>query len=100
MPTTPSVPRVGIYAPDQTTSPAAWGCVPAAPGCAAAVAAAGAIPVPLRLLPGCSWDELLDDIDGVVCAGPARARRQADGERLCRWCRALGLPLLAVGGGL
>jgi putative glutamine amidotransferase len=95
-------PRIGIFAPDDMTAPPARGFAPWPPGYAPALDAVGATPVTLRRLPGCSWDELVADLDGVVfaVAEAAPARRQADGERLCAWCRTLGLPLLAVGGGL
>jgi putative glutamine amidotransferase len=102
MPHTPPAPRIGIFAPDATVSAPAHGLYPQAPGYAPALTAAGATPVALRRLPGCSWDELVADLEGVVFAADeaAPAQRQADGERLCAWCRTLGLPLLAVGGGL
>src|SRR5260370_32649021 len=102
MPRTPSTPRIGIFAPDEMTCPQVRGFSPWAPGYGPALTVAGATPVALRRLPGCSWDELVADLDGVVFAADeeATARRQADGERLCAWCRTLGLPLLAVGGGL
>jgi hypothetical protein len=99
---TRATPRIGLFAPDETTSAQARGFFPRVPDYAPALTAAGATPVALRRLPGCSWDELVADLDGVVFAADeaARAQRQADGERLCAWCRTLGLPLLAVGGGL
>jgi putative glutamine amidotransferase len=53
-------------------------------------------------LSGCSWDELLEDIDGVVFAEtrPGRQPKQTTEERLCEWCRELSLPILAVDHGL
>ena len=95
-------PRIGVFAPDETPAPQARGFAPWAPGYGPALTAAGATPVLLRRLPGCSWDELLGDLDGVVFAADemASAKHQAHGERLCAWCRTLGLPLLAVDGAL
>jgi putative glutamine amidotransferase len=96
------VTRIGIYGPDQADGLQARGCGLWPVGNAASVTAAGGTPVPLQLMHGCSWDEFLDDFDGVVFAGeqPISGRRQAEGERLCEWCRELGLPLLAIDQGM
>jgi putative glutamine amidotransferase len=95
-------PRIGLYGSDEASAPRfrasnVWGT-----GYRAMVSAAGGTPVPLRRMPGCSWDELLDRVDGVVFAGGAAspAALGADEERLCEWCRELALPLLAVDRGL
>jgi putative glutamine amidotransferase len=94
--------RIGIYGCDaQVNQPSKsfglWG-----PGYASSVTAAGATPVALRPMPGCSWDELLEGIDGVVFAASKAtgARQQAEEERLCEWCRELRLPFLGVDQGL
>lgn len=98
--TSPAV-RIGIYGVDEPSGPrpgfALWG-----PGYAAALTAANAVAVPLKLLPGCSWDEVLEEVDGVVFADTRsdRPRQQAREERLCEWCRELGLPLLGVDHGM
>jgi putative glutamine amidotransferase len=53
-------------------------------------------------MPGCSWDELLEGVDGVVLAESRAAtpRQQAEEERLCEWCRELGIPFLGVDQGM
>jgi putative glutamine amidotransferase len=98
----PSPPRIGIYGPDHTAGQQARGCGLWAPGYAAAVTAAGGTPVSLHLKAGCSWDELLEGLDGVLLTGRSArtARQQAEEDEFCHWCRKLGLPLLAVDGGL
>jgi putative glutamine amidotransferase len=95
-------PRIGIYGSDEMTGKQSRGCGLWAAGYDAVVTAAGATPVALRMLPGCSWDEMLDGLDGVVFAGGKgdTGRSQAEEERLCEWCREIGLPLVAVDHGL
>lgn len=94
--------RIGIYGPRDGDAAQGRGCGLWPVGNAASVAAAGGTPVPLQLMHGCSWDELLDGLDGVIFAGdqPVAGRRQADGERLCEWCRELGLPFLGIDQGM
>src|SRR4051794_22467673 len=98
---TPSL-RIGVYGSDEKVGPQSPGCSLLAPGYDPPLAAAGPTAVPLHLRPGCSWDELLEGVDGVVFAGSkaTNAQQQAEEERLCEWCRELGLPLLAVDQGL
>lgn len=98
----PSSLRIGIYGSDGRVSPPSRSFGLWAPGYASAVTAAGATPVTLRLMSGCSWDELLDGVDGVVFteSKAGGARQQAEEERLCEWCRELGLPFLGVDQGL
>jgi putative glutamine amidotransferase len=95
-------PRIGVYGGDDRSSQASRGFGLWAPGYKAALVAAEATPVPLRLLPGCSWDELLEDVDAVIFAESQATtpRHQAEEERLCEWCRELGLPFLGVDHGL
>src|SRR5439155_309641 len=74
-----------------------------APGYAAAVTAAGGVPVMLTPpKPGVTWAKVLRDLDGVVFLGgdPASPTRAADEKRFCEWCRDRELPLLAVDQGL
>jgi putative glutamine amidotransferase len=97
-----SSPRIGVYGADDRAYHGDRGCGLWAPGYSAALAAANATPVNLRMMPGCSWDELLEGVDAVIFA-ESRAttpRRQAEEERLCEWCRELGLPLLGVDEGM
>jgi putative glutamine amidotransferase len=101
MSTKTSTVRIGIYG-DDLPGNRGRGCGLWPVGHGAAVSAAGGTPVHLHLLPGCSWDELLDNLDGVVFGGAesTRGRRQAEDERLCEWCRELSLPLLGIDHGL
>lgn len=94
--------RIGIYGTEERGLAQSRGCGLWAPGYSSSVSAAGGTPVPLHLLPGCGWDDLLDKVDGVVFAGgeSAGARHRADEERLCEWCRELGLPFLGVDHGM
>ncbi|MFN4259504.1 MAG: gamma-glutamyl-gamma-aminobutyrate hydrolase family protein [Gemmataceae bacterium] len=100
---TPPPIRIGIYGSEETfVSHQRRGCALWAPGYANVVAAAGAAPRPLQLLPGCSWDEVLNDVEGVVFTSQrgGNGRHQAEEERLCHWCRELRIPILAVDHGL
>jgi putative glutamine amidotransferase len=65
--------------------------------------AAGAEPVLLKAPgPHQTWDDLLQDVQGVVLAGSDQdSLVNADaGEALCLWCRAHRLPILAIDHGL
>jgi putative glutamine amidotransferase len=99
--TKPSPLRLGIHGPEVVPGQQARGCGLWAPGYQSAVVAAGGTPVRLQLEKGNSWDEVLEDVDGVILTGSLTGSdEQADEEELCQWCRKLGLPLLAVDGGL
>jgi putative glutamine amidotransferase len=95
-------PRIGVYGGEASGSQPSRGFGLWAPGYKAALIAAEATPVPLRMMPGCSWDEILENVDAVVFAecSPVTARHQAEEERLCEWSRELGLPFLGVDQGL
>ncbi len=103
MSTTPSV-RIGIFG----TEPAAFSQLNHHPGLwasgyAGSLTHAGAVPVDLCPPAGRrTWDDMLEEIDGVVYAGfPASDIRPiAHEEQLCRWCRDHKLPLLAIDNGL
>jgi gamma-glutamyl-gamma-aminobutyrate hydrolase PuuD len=97
-----SPPRIGIYGADERLAPSCKSGCPWGPGYAPVITAAGGTPQALRMMPGCSWDELLDGVDGVVFARSRAgcARQQAEEERLCEWCRELSLPFLGVDEGL
>ncbi len=94
--------RIGVYGADDKAEMSGRSFGLWSPGYTSAVTAAGGTPVALRLMSGCSWDELLEDVDGVIfAASRARsARQQAEEERLCEWCRELHLPFLGVDQGL
>src|SRR5438067_12242338 len=95
---TPSL-RIGIYGGDESHhTQFSRGCNLWPVGYQAAVTEAGGSPQELRLPPGCSWDEILDEVDGVLLTGNVvrTAGQQAQEERLCEWCRELSLPLLAI----
>jgi putative glutamine amidotransferase len=102
MSTSPLSPRIGIYGSDEVIGNQSRGCSLWPAGYGAIVNTAGGTPVSLRLPHGCSWDELLTEIDGVVFAEnkTATSRHQAEEERLCEWCRELRLPLLAIDHGM
>jgi putative glutamine amidotransferase len=95
--------RIGIYGCDDPHDPQlSRGCNLWAVGYRAAVTEAGGSPQELRLPSGCSWDEVLDEVDGVVLTGNVvrTASQQAQEERLCEWSRELGIPVLAIDRGL
>jgi len=103
MATTPPSLRIAVCGPEEAASTEGRGCGLWSVGYAASVTAAGAIPSFLEEKPGGpSWDELLDGFHGVILTGESRASAQpiASEERLCRLCRKLGLPILAVDQGL
>lgn len=95
--------RIGICGVDNVAPPPGRGWRPWPVGFCGILKAAGAEPVPLALPgPAQTWDDLLQDIQGVVLASeptPRPARLAAE-EALCLWCRAHRLPLLAVDHGL
>jgi putative glutamine amidotransferase len=95
-------PRIGIYGSAETSSTQSRGCALWDAGYEPIVIQAGGTPTALRKLPGCSWDELLEGLEGVVFAEnrAGNAAVQAEEERLCEWCRESHLPLLAVDHGL
>lgn len=102
MSASPTTVRIGIYGPEEAETTHARGCSLWPVGNAASVSAGGGTPMSLQLPHGCSWDEMLDGLDGVVFAGdpPAGPRRQAEGERLCEWCRELNVPFLGIDHGM
>jgi putative glutamine amidotransferase len=94
---------IGIYGPEEAPCTEGRGCALWPSGYGAAVTAAGGQPVFLpEMGPGQSWDELLSGVQGVILTGESREAAQpiANEERLCRWCRKQGMPLLAVDQGL
>lgn len=99
---TPSLPRIGIYGPEEKPTPDARGCGLWATGYAAAVTAAGGTPVALADTGERALAEQLASLQGVILTGPSEHAVQpiASEERVCRWCRKEGVPLLAVDEGL
>jgi putative glutamine amidotransferase len=94
--------RIGIYGNDDSSVPINRAFSLWAAGYFASVTAAEGIPVPLQMVNGATWEDILQDVDGVVFAESreTNARQQAEEERLCATCRALGLPFLGVDQGL
>lgn len=103
MTTCPSSPRIAIFGTDETTTEGGHGCGLWPSGYAATVHAAGGTPHLLGdSTGGRTWDQLLEGVHGVILIGSDQAttRQMADEERLCRWSRKHGLPLLGVDHGL
>src|SRR5437660_2551090 len=94
---------IGIYGSEVIDPEESRGCALWAAGTPAAVKAADGTPVKLEL-PRSSqtWDDLLDDLDGVVILGSERPtpRQVAEEERLCQWCYDRHLPTLAINRGM
>jgi putative glutamine amidotransferase len=97
----PSV-RIGICGSESSCErpTRAWGLWPT--GYPAALAAAGAEPVPLAAPAHPSgWGEQLQDLHGLVFAGAVRDGSAPDAEAaLLQWCRERRLPLLAIDEGM
>jgi putative glutamine amidotransferase len=96
-------PRIAIYGPEEAPCHEGRGCGLWPAGYAAALGTAGATPVFIKEpAAGASWNEVLDGAQGVILTGESRSSAQpiATEERLCRWCRKEGVPLLAVDQGL
>jgi putative glutamine amidotransferase len=95
--------HIAVFGTDEMTLEGGHGCGLWASGYAATLTAAGATP---RLLGdsarGRGWEELLEGVHGVVLVGTDQAtmRQMADEERLCKWCKRQGLPILGVDHGL
>jgi putative glutamine amidotransferase len=96
-------PRIGIYGPEEQPSVESRGCSLWQVGYSAVLSTAGAVPVSLgETTSGRSWNELLQDVEGLVWTGRSRGSLQpsTEEERLCAWCRKNRLPLLAIDHGL
>jgi putative glutamine amidotransferase len=95
--------RIGIFGSERVCVPdeSGWRLWPV--GYHGSINAAGAEPVSLKAPSRHqTWDDLLQDVQGVVLAGrdqdsPANVDAA---EALCLWCRAHRLPLLAIDHGL
>jgi putative glutamine amidotransferase len=99
----PYAPRIGIFGNDETTAHTPRGCNLWPLGYAAALTAAGATPLMLRMPPDpLGWDEILSALDGVLLLGGFRptALQAACEERLCLECQERGIPFLGVDHGL
>ncbi len=101
MATTPSV-RIGIYGSEVSSAARARGVGLWSAGYQGTLTAAGAVPVFLKIGAGNErWDEVLQDVDGVVFSGSfAHSPHKFTEEGLCLWCRDKRLPLLAIDQGL
>jgi putative glutamine amidotransferase len=99
---TPTV-RIGVFGANDR-GPAqdrGWRLWPV--GYQGSLTAAGAEPVLLKApARHQTWDDLLQDVQGVVLAGDDRdgTAKVDAAEALCLWCRAHRLPLLAIDHGL
>lgn len=98
----PSI-QIGIYGSDSSRPNERHGCGLWPAGLAASVIAAEAAPVQLPDRPrgGC-WEDLLEELHGVVIAGfdlmPKHHPAQA--EEICAWCHDHKVPVLAIDHGL
>lgn len=103
MATSPFLPRIGVYGPDDSANQPSRGCNLWPAGYAASVKAAGGDPVSVEVpQPGRPWDEVLAELDGLVFLGQRAPspREGANEERLCQWCKNRELPFLGVDRGL
>lgn len=101
--TATSTVQIAILGPEENPRADFRGCALWAPGYAPAVSQAGGTPVMVgEAQAGKHWSEVLDGIDGVVFTGNSKLTTQArlEEERLCKWCRKHGVPLLAVDHGM
>lgn len=104
MTATQSTVRIGLFGLDPVQTgqinhhPGLWNI-----GMGGSLTAAGAVPVELCQPHGPrTWDDILEEIDGVVYAGfpDSDLRPVAVEEQLCHWCREHKLPILAIDQGL
>jgi putative glutamine amidotransferase len=103
MATPPYSPRIGIFGVDETQALTPRGCNLWPLGYAAALTAAGATPINLAMPHNPrGWDDLLENLDGVLLLGGARTTGQqaVNEERLCLESQERGLPFLGVDHGL
>jgi len=103
MPATLPPVRIGIYGSEVIDPEESRGCALWAAGTPSAVKAADGTPVPLELpRSNQTWDDLLEDLDGMVILGNEHStpRQAAQEERLCQWCYDRHLPILAINRGM
>lgn len=99
---TPTI-RIGIVGDTAKARPDGRGCGLWPVGYPGTVTAAGGTPVPLPFATARqSWEQILEDVEGVVFAGlPSSSPRElTEATQLCETCRERRLPLLAVDTGL
>src|SRR4030088_2296574 len=95
--------HIGIHGLEEHAFAGGRGCSLWEVGYAAALSAAGAVPITLGdKLRRHSWGDVLGDLHGLVWAGKPHEDGYACAEeqRLCQWCRKNSFPLLAVDHGL
>lgn len=99
---TASFPRIAVYGSDEFGNQPNRGCGLWAAGYSPVITAAEATPVQVKMRSGRSWDDVLEEFDGVVFAQwkTVTPQQQIEQERLVEACRELRLPLLAVDHGL
>jgi gamma-glutamyl-gamma-aminobutyrate hydrolase PuuD len=103
MPATLPPVSIGIYGSEVIQTDESRGCALWAAGTPAAVKAADGTPVTIELpRSGKTWDDLLEELDGIVILGTERPtpRQAAEEERLCQWCYDRHLPTLAINRGM
>jgi putative glutamine amidotransferase len=104
MDTTQSTVRIGIFGSEAAGKSQVNRHVPLwSVGHAGSVTHAGGVPVEVCAPRGKTrWDDILEEIDGVVfCGFPAgEARNRSHEEDLCHHCREHKLPILAIDNGM
>jgi putative glutamine amidotransferase len=100
----PPAPVIGIFGPDDSAEGERHGCGLWAAGYSAAMTQAGSSPISLlsRLANRVSYDNALQDIQGILLTGneSLSGRHIQEAERLCTWCRKKGLPLMGIDMGM
>lgn len=98
---TPST-RIAIYGPEPAWGTERHGCGLWPAGAAACITAAEAEPVALPARRGRDWEDLLEDVHGLVLTGfdGGKVRNAAEAEDLCAWCHDHKFPILAIDHGL
>jgi putative glutamine amidotransferase len=100
MAVTPPVIRIAIVGDPNRGRSEGRGCGLWPSGYPGAVTAAGGTPVALAFPSGRqSWEQLLEEVEGVVFAGTAGGDA-GDGTQLCESCRERRIPLLGVDEGV
>jgi putative glutamine amidotransferase len=103
MPATLPPVSIGVYGSEVIHVEESRGCALWPAGTPAAVTAADGTPVTIEL-PRSSqtWDDVIDDLDGMVLLGSERPtpKQAAEEERLCQWCYDRHLPILAINRGM
>jgi putative glutamine amidotransferase len=103
MPATLPHVSIGIYGTEVIHTEESRGCALWPAGTPSAVKAADGTPITVELpRSNKTWDDLLEEMDGMVILGTETPtpRQAAEEERLCQWCYDRHLPILAVNRGM